>query len=374
MRAWMGTVFIAALYLAALSLRIRLIPYTNFDTDGYARWYDFIAQHGQFRALGENFAIYTPPYLYLLSIATLMASFLPKIVAIKLIPITFDLVNSLIIYKIVRLKYPAGNVPFLAASLFMLAPTVWVNSAFWGQIDSLYTCFLLLSVYFVLTEKPSPAMIAFGVSAAIKAQAAFLVPFLFLMAFKKRIPWRSFLLIPVVYLLMMLPAILAGRSAWDVFTVYLNQANELQIPSFNSPNWYIFIPQSAYQPALIIGLIVTILLLSLWVFLSARRKFPLQPDLLIYLSLVSVALVPFLLPKMHDRYFYPADAFSIVAAFYWPKLWFVPVAYQVISSLVYFIFLFDAHRQISLVLATQLNTFVLAYLLWKQFKLVRESV
>ncbi len=36
------------------------------------------------------------------------------------------------------------------------------------------------------------------------------------------------------------------------------------------------------------------------------------------------------------------------------------------------VFLFDAPRQVSLVLATQLNTFVLAYLLWKQGKLTRE--
>ena len=37
---------------------------------------------------------------------------------------------------------------------------------------------------------------------------------------------------------------------------------------------------------------------------------------------MSVALVPFLLPKMHDRYFYPADIFSLLAAFYMPEFGF----------------------------------------------------
>ena len=359
-------------YALAFGLRGLLVPFTNYDTDGYIRWYDFLVQHGRFDALGLDFAIYTPPYLYLLSLASLAGSLVPKIVAIKLIPILFDGINAVLVHKIVRIRYPQGMLPHLAAILFLVAPTIWMNSALWGQIDSLYTCFLLLSVYLLLKDKPDLSVVAFGIAASIKAQAAFLVPFLLLMALKKRIPWRSFLLIPVVYLVMMLPAILAGRSLLDVFTVYLDQANELQIPSFNAPNWYVFVPQSTYQVSMPVGFAVAFLAGLAWLWLSARSQLSLGPGMLVYLSLVSTALVPFLLPKMHDRYFYPADVFSIVAAFHWPRLWFLPVAYQVISGLAYSIFLFDAHRQVALVLATQLNTFVLAYLLWKQSKLTRE--
>lgn len=373
-REQIKTIIIAVFYVLAFSLRFFLLRYTNIDTDGYVRWYDFISQRGQFYALGENFAIYTPPYLYLLSLSTLTVAFLPKIVAIKLIPITFDLINSFIVYKIVRLKYPGRNVPLLAASIFLIAPTVLINSALWGQIDSLYTCFLLIAIYYILIDKPLPAMISYGISAAVKAQAAFLAPFLILLAFKKRIPWWSFGLLPIVYLAVMLPAILAGRSVFDVFTIYLNQANEFQIPSFNAPNWYIFAPQSSYNYVLSVGLAVSILILSAWIWVCVRRKFLLRSDILLYLSLMSVILVPFLLPKMHDRYFYPADVFSIVTAFFLPNLWFVAVAYQIISSLAYSIFLFDAPRQISLILATQLNTYFIVYLLWKQTKLIREPI
>jgi Gpi18-like mannosyltransferase len=177
-------------------------------------------------------------------------------------------------------------------------------------------------------------------------------------------------MVPVAYFLMMLPAILAGRPVLDTLTVYLNQASEFQIPSFNAPNWYVFFPQSSYTVVLSAGLVITALLLIVWIFIYARRKLNLESDLLIYFSLVSVVLVPFLLPKMHDRYFYPADVLSIILAFYMPVLWFVAVAYQAISGLAYTIFLFDAQRQISLILATQLNTYIILYLLWKQSKLV----
>jgi Gpi18-like mannosyltransferase len=349
----------------ALVVRILLLPYTNYDTDGYSRWYEFIVRNGIQPALGQNFAIYTPPYLYLLSLGTLSKSFLPPIVAIKLIPIFFDLVNALLIYKILRLKYRAGNLPVLASAVFLLAPTVIMNSALWGQVDSFYTCFLLASLFLLLTDRPLPAMIAFGLALSIKAQAVFLGPFLLLMALKKRIPWFAFGLVPLTYLAAMLPALLAGRPVSDVLTVYLNQAAELEILSHNAPNWYVFFPQSTYSVVMPVGMLITILTSVIWAYVHLKSWNTHEATL--FAALVSLALTPFLLPKMHDRYFYPADVVSILVAFFTPQMWFVPVCYQIISALVYSIFLFETDRSTMLILATQLNTIVIVYLLWKQF-------
>jgi len=366
-----GTTGILCLIGLALFLRFLLIPFTNYDTDGYSRWYDFIVRMGIPAALGQNFAIYTPPYLYLLSLATLVKNIIPQMVAIKLIPIFFDIINAMIIFKIVRLKYVRGKIPHLAAAIFLLAPTVILNSAFWGQIDSFYTCFLLLSIYFLLKNRPIHSMIAFGFALAVKAQAVFLAPFLLLMGFKKRIPWYTFGLVLLAYLAAMLPAIMAGRTILDVSTVYLNQAAELQILSFNAPNWYIFVPQSAYSVSMPIGMGLAALLIAAWVYVHARRRLPHQPEIVWFMAFLSVAITPFLLPKMHERYFYPADVFSIVLAFFMPQFWFIALCYQIISSLVYTIFLFDADRSAMLVLATELNTIMIAYLGWAQFRLLK---
>ena len=46
-------------------------------------------------------------------------------------------------------------------------------------------------------------------------------------------------------------------------------------------------------------------------------------------------LLPFLLPKMHERYFYVADLLSIIVAFYQPSLFFVPVLMITISFFAY---------------------------------------
>jgi Gpi18-like mannosyltransferase len=372
-RNWISVTGILCMVGVALLLRYRLIPFTNFDTDGYSRWYDFIVDAGISHALGQNFAIYTPPYLYLLALATLTNNVIPKIVIIKLIPIFFDLINAAIIFKILRLKYPLGKTPYLAAAIFLFAPTVVMNSALWGQIDSFYTCFLLLCVYFLLTDRPIPSMFTFGLAVSIKAQAAFLGPFLLLMGFKKRIPFYAFGIVPLIYLGVMLPAILAGRTVLDVFTVYLNQAAQMQIPSLNAPNWYIFVPQSTYPVSMPMGMTIAVLIVAIWIYVYSRQNFPHKHEIVWYTALVSTTIMPFLLPKMHERYFYPAEVFSLVLAFFSPEFWFIPLCYQVISSLAYSVFLFEAPRSTMLVLATELNTLVIAYLSWRQFRLLKDS-
>ncbi len=363
-----STPLILCLFALALLLRFTFIPFTNYDTDGYSRWYDFIEKNGIPGAMGQNFSIYTPPYLYLLSAATLAGGFIPKLTAIKLIPILFDLINAVIIYKIIRLKFATGKIPYLAATTFLLAPTIVTNSAFWGQIDSIYICFLILSVYFMLTDRPPLTMVALGLAISVKAQAAFLVPLLLIWGLKRNIAWYKFGLVPLTYFVVMLPAILAGRTVLDVFTIYLNQASELQILSFNAPNLYIFFSQSMYSVVMPIGMVLTVLAIGVWIFINWQKKYPLTHERILFLSLVSTTISPFLLPKMHDRYFYPADVFSLILAFFIPRYWFVPIAYQIVSGLAYSIFLFDAPRATVLILATEINTIIIGYLIWEHIK------
>jgi Gpi18-like mannosyltransferase len=45
--------------------------------------------------------------------------------------------------------------------------------------------------------------------------------------------------------------------------------------------------------------------------------------------------IPFLLPEMHERYFYLADVLSIIYAFYFPRYFYVAVIMQLCSLLSY---------------------------------------
>ena len=358
------------LFAIGLALRLLFLPVNTLDMKVFnLLWYDYIVSHGIINALGDEFANYTPPYLYLLSLGTLTKSFLPKLTAIKLIPITFDLINSILVYQIVKVHFKEGIKPALAGMIFWVLPTVIVNGSLWGQADALYACFLLLCVLFLLKDRSIAAIIAFAIAFSIKAQAVFILPFLAVLFFKKRIRWQSFLLIPPVYFIMMLPAILAGRSIASLALTYATQGGTYASASKNAPNLYFLLPQNAYQTTLMIGIPLAGLSLLAWVLIYGLKRYPITPALLAVTALVSLALTPFLLPKMHDRYFYPADVFSLVAAFFIPEIWFVPIAYQVISLLSYIPFLLDLNPHGIIPFAVLVNTLTIGFLLLKQWKM-----
>jgi Gpi18-like mannosyltransferase len=52
-------------------------------------------------------------------------------------------------------------------------------------------------------------------------------------------------------------------------------------------------------------------------------------------------LIPFFLPKMHERYFFPADVISIAFAFYFPQFFFIPIMMSAVSFLSYEPYLFE---------------------------------
>jgi Gpi18-like mannosyltransferase len=64
---------------------------------------------------------------------------------------------------------------------------------------------------------------------------------------------------------------------------------------------------------------------------------------ILLLATLSVFLVPFFLPSMHERYFYPADIFSILLVFYYPELFLVPIFSQLSSFFTYQPFLTDKY-------------------------------
>jgi len=337
---------ITALILIFLSLTLRVIsiPHSNQDMAVYnLLWYQTLYQKGIGEALATNFSNYAPPYTYFLALATLTHVLIPPLVAIKLIPICFDLLGAFFIYKIIKLKYQQGDIPWLAAAVYFSAPTVILNSAYWGQADSLYTSLLLACLYFLIIEKSFISMLAFGLAFSVKAQAVFFLPFLIVMAIRKKMPWLYFSAIPLVYLTVIVPVVLLGRPFLDALLIYTKQSETFAILSMNAPNLYVLFPREWYSSILPIGIAATIILIAYWIYTTSQNKINLDNKYIILIAFISTALTPFLLPKMHDRYFYPADVLSIVLAFYSPALWFIPVLYQLISTSAISVFLFNAN-------------------------------
>ena len=175
-------------------------------------------------------------------------------------------------------------------------------------------------------------------------QAVFLFPLLLVLALKKWMPWRVLLAVPGVVLLLDVPALLAGAPLGQLLSVYGEQTNSYPALSLNAPSSYQFLPASADAAVLRpIGVAVTglvVLVLCLGVLLSRVR---LTTAKIVLMGAASAVLVPFLLPSMHERYFYLAEVLTVIAAFSLPRrLWYVPVLVQVASFLAYLHVLFPA--------------------------------
>lgn len=377
-----ATIASVVLILSGVILRAAGLWFVSMDMSVFlVPWYRQLAYQG-LSALQTEFSNYTPPYLYLLWFATWTRSVIPAVVAIKLISILFDVGNTIWVYKILRVKYHKGAAPILGAAVFFVLPTIVLNSAWWGQADSIYTFFVLGSLYFLLSARSLTAMIFFGIAFSFKLQAVFFAPFLFLLMLKRRIAWTYALIVPLVYVVLIFPAVLAGRPLLEALTIYLEQADTFRQLTLKAPNLYQFISNDWYQPLLFLGLCFTALLTLVWATGYALRIKTLTPEIMVLCAAVSVTMLPFFLPKMHERYFYLAEVMFLLLAFCVPRLWFVPLASQVVSTLTYSVYLFlpagPGRPQFVagsplLAIAAWINTLLMAYLFWEQYRLVESA-
>ncbi|PSB02999.1 hypothetical protein [Merismopedia glauca] len=320
----------------ALVIRYVCLPNKSSDYKSFLEpWYNFIVEHGGFLSLKYDFYDYTPPYIYWLIIASSLLAWLPKVISIKLISIIFDFVCAYFTYKLVRLKYPVGNMPTKAFLIVLFTPTVIYNSSLWSQCDGIYTAFLIACIYYLSMQRNSLAFICFGLGVSLKLQAMFLLPLLLIIWIKKKVSWQQFLWIPLTYLVCIFPAFLAGRPLFDLLLIYFNQSQKYKELAKGVPNLYQWIPNRYYSDVVPIGLIFTTFAILLLTYIIYQTKTKLAPDRLLHISLISVLLVPYLLPKMHQRYFYPADIVSIIFGFYFPQYYWIPIMVQICSLLSY---------------------------------------
>lgn len=359
------------LFILLIFVRYQILDLTNGDHQLILTWYDFLKQNGVMGLADDDFSNYPPAYLYLLWTFTLVSDFITPAHALKIIPTLFDIISAIAIFKIARLKFDDDK-PYLLTVIFLLLPTVTFNSTGWGQIDSAYGCFLLVCFYFLLKEKPLQAMIAFGFAFSFKAQSIFLLPFLGILFLRKQMNWHHFFVVPIVYIALALPTILLGRSWESIIFLYAGQVDQFENLSRYAPNLYFVIPNDFYHPIFEIGLGIFFISMLIWAWVNWKAGDEVTQKQIAFTALASVALIPFLLPKMHDRYFYPADVFSYAVAILFPQFWFVPILFQISSGVAYSVFLFGA-QPIVVMIGSLINTALVIIIIQKQLKSLKDE-
>jgi Gpi18-like mannosyltransferase len=403
------------LFLLAIGLRIAFYHVITSDYAAFtSQWYDYIKSNGGFAAFKDNFYNYNPPYLYLIALATYTP--IPKLIALKSISVIFDIVLAIFTYLIISLKYNRSYAAFIGALVLLFAPTIFINSSAWGQCDAIYASFCLGSLYFLLKDRNGWACTFFALAISFKLQAIFFLPVLLIVLIKRRIALKDLakylILIPVIFFVLLIPTLVAGRSVGSVLSIYTEQVSTggvgggagqfrnggfggngqfngqgttrtferpegagqfngqggtrtFERPegagqfngqggtgqfnrtggggngfssvelTYNAPSFYQWVPADStgywkYAGILLAGLAVLGVGLLVW-----SSKIPLTAAIIIKVTLVLALAIPFLLPEMHERYFYLADVVSIVYAFYFPRSFYIAIIVQLCSLLSY---------------------------------------
>jgi Gpi18-like mannosyltransferase len=329
-------------------------------------WYQFLFEHGRFSALATIVSDYTPPYLYLLSIGTIAHGVLDPATVIRAISVSFNAIAVVLVYLFAVATGWSRSKAIQIAFIFFALPEMVVNSLVWGQCDIIYTLFLMAFIYFLLKERGWLATMMLGIAFAFKLQTVFIGPFVLYLLLVRLLLWRQLVMVPLMYLLFMVPSAVAGKSWGELLTIYVRQVNEYPGLSFAAANPYLvfqkFFPNS-YELGLDVGLVLAVIVSLVLVTLFVHRGRGRSPHSLLLMATLTLTIMPYVLPKMHERYFFPAGAMAFLLAVVRPSSWPIVVLIQAANLCSYTPFLLG-YSYVLLRPGVILMTCALGLLIW----------
>ncbi len=321
-------IFAVILIFLAIVLRISNIGFTSNDyVNCLNPWVLQFSEMGT-GGIANNFTNYNYPYLYLLW-------FLGKFPAgnlyiIKFVSIIFDIALAYGALKLVSIFSNDKKIRLLAFVSVFLLPTVVLNGAWWAQCDSIFTAFGVFALLFSLKQKPWLAGVAAGLSLAFKLQAVFILPIVVVLLIARKVRFKHCIAVVATYLIAMLPALFVGAPISSLITTYMNTADTFSSLNLNSASIFSFIPHDVitgssleleigFSETLInilakSGIAAAFIMLGVLYFVAFKNKEKLTDSVILLMMFVVSAGIPFLLPHMHDRYFFVGEVFAVVIA------------------------------------------------------------
>ena len=279
-------------------------------------WFTQLKDNGGLAALKDPIGDYNVSYLFLMALLTYLP--IQPLYSIKLLSCLADFVLAIYAARIGN-RLGGKWTGLCLYAVFLFWPEFVLNSGAWAQCDAIYSAALVSCLYYLMAERPAKASVAFGVAVAFKLQAVFFGPVILLCLLKRKLKIRHLPLMVLPYVLFLIPPALAGRKILEMLTIYFKQTGTYSSSlSMNAPALLRILPDTlsepiqkgiAYTAILVCGVLV---LATLW---WAFRKWSVISDheLLLFSAFI-LFLVPYLLPYMHERYFYPAMCMILLCA------------------------------------------------------------
>ncbi len=393
-------VLMLVVLVLGLALRYSLVPYVSSDLINYVfPWMKTLSEPSQ--GLGGNGFLYIvndsftpdqePFYMMILGIlAQLPAG--PSITSyaggdpfplyyayyVKSVSFVFDIFIALGAFAIFDRLTKDKMQPAMVFCVVFLLPVVVVNSAMWGQIDSYYTCFLVWSIYFLVSGHPIWSVVFLGLGISAKPQGIFFLPFFLYLWLERKMKFRWLLLAPLVILLTYSPYWFMGGSFTKPFEWVFLGFGEYGGLNYGAGNiWAFFHYYTNDNTANMtntlmstMSVLVGLTVLIAMVLIIHGRHLVLDSKALIGVAAVFALATPFFLSKMHERYFYLFDVFVVIYAFALKRRYWLIVLKEFSSIIGYSSFMFsrDLFSFMSyddnIIVSAMINAFILVVVLY----------
>jgi len=186
--------YICILLVIGFLVRVIAIVHVDymfgFDVWVFKTWAQILYEHGFSTFYGSPYidvmTDYPPVYLYVLYVIGAVAARFEwetfttvYTFAIFLPAILCDLGIGYVLYRRAQKtqrQNSRAQLPIILAALWVLSPAVILISSVWGQVESVFSLLLLLSLLLLRDRKLLPAYLLYGIAILTKPQSLFLGP------------------------------------------------------------------------------------------------------------------------------------------------------------------------------------------------------
>ena len=181
-RMWaLGGILLAA-FVVRLIVAAKIRGY-HTDIDCFESWSERMASVGPLNFYAEGyFCDYPPVYMLLLAPVAILRGLFgiafdssAHIVLLKLLPIFCDLLGAMVVYRFSE-KRLGQRAALLLSAFYAFNPAVLVDSAAWGQIDSVLTLLLVVCALRMAEGGYISSLAAFALAVLVKPQALLFAP------------------------------------------------------------------------------------------------------------------------------------------------------------------------------------------------------
>ncbi len=384
--------------LLGAGLIVRMIcasmyPGHETDINCFISWSDMIYKNGLANFYtSDAFTDYPPGYMYILYVLGFIKDIFNiqgsgLYLLIKMPAILCDCALTYIIYK-KSTEHFSYSTSILLSLFILCSPAVLTNSALWGQVDSVFTLFIVLMVLCVMGKKMIPAYFLFAAGIFIKPQALIFTPVIIygivehiFMAKKDFSEILKNLLFGLSAILAML-ILSVPFGVGNVFDQYIKTLESYPYMTVNAFNIWGAFGQNWKELSTFANIasyifMISIVAMTVPVFLKSKRT---EKYVLIALLLSFGAFM--LMTKMHERYAFPCLFLFMLLFIYKPDIHsfslFTSASAMQFVNMAFVLFVYQTntgkyYKSPIVVICSLLHLLVYCYMLWYSNNYIKDK-